>query len=126
MKENKLLVFEERIPKGLIGTYKKIDGYMKSLAEDLRNAKETLVEKATTGKGKYVTNLFPVAGECLFLDKVIGNKASKKLKIISGAAFTGIRTVGIVALAMREPFLSSSYIAPTILQGVYIRECGRD
>jgi hypothetical protein len=88
--------------------------WLKHVEENTKNFGKILFEKATTGKGKYVTNLIPGLGEYAYFNNVL-TKAPKKSKVAVGLILTGVRTAGIVASVATGYFpFSIGYALPTV------------
>jgi len=68
------------------------------LPEYLKGAKETLIKKATTGKGVYITEQIPYIGDYVFarsVSRVQDEKADKTICTLYSLCFGTARVVGI-------------------------------
>ena len=70
------------------------------ISQWLREAKDTLVEKATTGKGVYITEQIPYIGDYIFaksVSKILDEKAERTINSYYSLAMGTTRLIGIGA-----------------------------
>jgi hypothetical protein len=107
---------ENYLPEKLVVSSKKLEKHTQALGRSIRSAGETLAEKATTGKGKYLTNPIPYLGDWVYLPTDPTNSSRiKKIKYAAAVTLGTVRATGLIGLAIvRDPIFLPLYLGLTI------------
>jgi len=102
---------EEHSPQKLLNVTSKLENHLEDLSKNTKHAIEVLDEKASIGKGIYVTILFPFIGDNAYLPK--REDLSRKEKAINYGVILGMG-------AARAGGLAYSAITGDIMPGITV------